>query len=377
MEKIKILHAADIHFDTPFKDVGESQSKINKEELKEVFRKVINITKEEKVDILLLAGDIFDNFTLSKETLYFIERTLKLINDIPVFISPGNHDPYGNNSFYKLVNWPENVHIFKGSLERVYLSDLNVNVWGAGFKEKYVNESMIKDFKVEDDKINIMVLHGEISNSKDGNEYNPITLNEIENSNMDYIALGHRHSFSGIEKQGSTYYAYSGCPQGRGFDECGDKGVICGYITKGAVDLQFIRTSKRNYEEIHIDISNCFTYEEIKNAIKSNIDAEYRRNNLYKLVLVGSIEEGFNIDKNILEHMLNEEFYYCKVIDKTTVKLNMDELTKGYSVKSIFASKLKKSFDEAESEEEKEIIMMALKIGISSLIEGEVKVDDY
>ena len=61
MKKIKIMHSADLHFDTPFNDVDESQSKLNREELKEVFNKIINICNKESVDIFLLAGDIFDN----------------------------------------------------------------------------------------------------------------------------------------------------------------------------------------------------------------------------------------------------------------------------------------------------------------------------
>jgi len=73
MKNIKIIHCADIHFDTPFKDVNEKQSKINKEELKEVFNSIIDLCKKKQVDVFLLAGDIFDNLTIDKETLRFLE----------------------------------------------------------------------------------------------------------------------------------------------------------------------------------------------------------------------------------------------------------------------------------------------------------------
>ena len=117
MEKIKIVHASDLHFDTPFKDVGEKQREINKEELKEVFVNIIHFCKDNSVDILLLAGDIFDNFSVNKNTIYFLENAFDKLDNTKVFISPGNHDPYGNNSFYKLVNWPDNVYIFKSGIE--------------------------------------------------------------------------------------------------------------------------------------------------------------------------------------------------------------------------------------------------------------------
>ena len=124
MDKIKIIHAADLHFDTPFQDVSKEQSNINREELKEVFLNIINFAKENPVDILLLAGDIFDNFTVSRQTLHFLENCFDKIKNTRIFISPGNHDPYGQNSFYKLINFPSNVHIFKGKIEKVYIKEL-------------------------------------------------------------------------------------------------------------------------------------------------------------------------------------------------------------------------------------------------------------
>ena len=377
MKKVKIVHTADLHFDTPFNEVDDKQRAINKEELKEVFKNIINFCKEKQVDILLLAGDIFDNLTLNRETIYFLENVFNYIKETRVFISPGNHDPYNNNSFYKLIKWPENVYIFKDKLEKVYIKELETNVWGAAFNEKYVRESLIKGFSQNNKEINIMVIHGEISSSSEGNEYNPITLKDIKESGMDYIALGHRHNFSGILKEGNTFYSYSGCPQGRGFDETGDKGIIYGYVSKGAVELSFIKTCKRNYEEVYVDISNLFGYEEVIKKILDVIKEEDRKNNLYKIILKGEVSEKFHIEEKVLKSKLVKDFYFCKVVDKTSIALDIKELSKGYSVKSIFVKNLLKKLQEAKTDEEKDIIKMALKIGVSSLSEAEVNIDDY
>lgn len=377
MKKVKIVHTADLHFYTPFNEVDDKQRAINKEELKEVFKNIINFCKEKQVDILLLAGDIFDNLTLNRETIYFLENVFNNIKETRVFISPGNHDPYNNNSFYKLIKWPENVYIFKDKLEKVYIKELETNVWGAAFNEKYVRESLIRGFSQNNKEINIMAIHGEISSSSEGNEYNPITLKDIKESGMDYIALGHRHNFSGVLKEGNTFYSYSGCPQGRGFDETGDKGIIYGYVSKGAVELSFIKTCKRNYEEVYVDISNLFGYEEVIKKILDVIKEEDRKNNLYKIILKGEVSEKFHIEEKVLKSKLVKDFYFCKVVDKTSIALDIKELSKGYSVKSIFVKNLLKKLQEAKTDEEKDIIKMALKIGVSSLSEAEVNIDDY
>lgn len=376
MKKIKIVHSGDIHFDTPFSDSFGNLNKRNKEELKEVFNNIIDYCIKENVDVFLLAGDIFDNYTINKETIYFIEGSFKKLKKTKVFISPGNHDPYCQGSFYKVINWPSNIYIFKGKIEKIYLEDLDINIWGGAFNNSYEKLSLLKDFSCNEDKINIMVLHGEVTNSKTGNEYNPITLDEIKNSNMDYIALGHRHKFSGINKIGKTSYSYSGCPQGRGFDELLDKGIVYGYVSKGNVELDFIKTSKRNYIEENIDISNAFGYEEVKTIVINAIYEKDRKENFYKINLIGNISSEFNLDELIIQDKLKDSFYFVKVKDKTNVKYNIEEISKGYSIKGLFVNKLLSQIENS-NEEEKEIIKEALKLGIKSLSDEEIKSNDY
>ncbi|MBE6047008.1 MAG: DNA repair exonuclease [Clostridium sp.] len=377
MKNIKIIHCADIHFDTPFKDVNEKQSKINKEELKEVFNSIIDLCKKKQVDVFLLAGDIFDNLTIDKETLRFLEKSFNNIRDTRVFISPGNHDPYMINSFYKLIKWPENVYIFSKELECVYIEELNLNIWGAAFNDRYVYESMIKGCSHKSSgETNIMVIHGELNNGT-GNEYNPITIEEIEKSGMDYVALGHRHNYSGIKRKGRTYYAYSGCPQGRGFDEMGEKGVIYAEISSDFSDFEFIKTSKRQYKEVNIDVSDLETHQELITHIKDMIKKEDREKNFYKVILSGELSDEFSINEKVIEDYLQNDFYFIKVIDKTKVRINFEEIVKGHSVRGIFVKKLLAKLEMSGSQEEREIIEQALKIGLNALADGEVKLDDY
>lgn len=375
MKKVKILQAGDLHFDTPFKDLNKNIALISKEELLEVFSKIISMCIENSVDILLLTGDIFDNLTVNKKTLVFIKNQLERIINIKVFISPGNHDPYYEKSFYKMIEWPSNVHIFKSSVESVVLQDLETVVWGAGFNTHHVKKSMLKNISINEKYINIMVIHGDISNSDEGNDYNPITLRDIEASRLDYIAIGHRHNYSGILRQKDTCYAYAGCPQGRGFDELGDKGIIVGEVSKGAVDLRFIRTSKRNYYVVDVDISNSVSYEEIKDRVINSINEGERKNNLYKIILKGEIESYINLNEDIVFEKIKDYFYFVKVIDNTDVKLDFDKISKDYSIKGVYARKLLDKMEDDDYDDE--VIKLALKIGIQCLSHEEVNLNDY
>lgn len=377
MNKVKIVHCSDFHFDTPFREVGEKQSKINKEEIKQVFKDIVEFCIKNTVDILLISGDVFDNYTVNRETIYFIENTLETLTYTKVFVSPGNHDPYANSSFYKLVNWPDNVHIFTGELEKIELEELNTCVYGAAFTSTYERESLLKPIEVDTNKINLLVMHGEITQGVTDNEYNPIKLQDIEYSNMDYIALGHRHEFSRINRRGKTCYAYSGCPQGRGFDEQGDKGIIYGYVFNGGTDLEFIKTSIRNYIELKVDISGVKTYQDIEDAIYNIVLEESRTRDFYKIILVGEVISDFDIDVDVIKEKIKDKFYFCNIIDKTTVQYDIEEIQKGYSIKSIYTKKILQKLDECKDDYERELLSQALKLGISSLSDGKVNIDDY
>lgn len=376
MKKIKVLHTADIHFDTPFSGMTPKEALKSKEELKQVFEKITKITLDKEVDILLIAGDIFDNLSVNKTTLYFIKNCFENISKVKVFISPGNHDPFNEISFYNMVDWPNNVHIFTHRMESVCLKELDTIVWGIGFNTSHVNKSLLRDVKRIEGYNNIMVIHGEITSTKEGNDYNPITEEDIVNSNMDYIALGHRHKFSGVKKIENTFYSYSGCPQGRGFDELDDKGVILLEIKDRFVESQFIRTSIRNYYEKEININGCFGYNEVKNKIINEIPNYDRKNNFYKIILRGEVSEEFTLNEEFLQEYLKDEFHFIRVIDKSEIKLDINELIKGYSLKSIFAKKIYERLENAETEEEREVITLALKIGLQSISGEEVKINE-
>ncbi|GFZ31195.1 exonuclease SbcCD subunit D [Clostridium zeae] len=378
MDKVKILHCSDLHFDTPFTDLSSDIAEQRKEELQDTFSSIIELASNENVDAILLAGDIFDNLRVRKSTLDLLRKKLEGIPKIEVFIAPGNHDPNNDRSFYSMINWPNNVHIFGAGFTRHKLEGKNVVVYGAGFTGNYVKRSMLREFKVnneDDGLIKLMVLHGEVENGNNLNEYNPITSEDIENSSMSYIALGHRHQFSQIKRAGNTLYAYCGCPEGRGFDELGEKGIILGEVGQNFNSLKFIPMNKRTYLVVHVNINDAMNYEDIKEKILEVVNEESRAKDLYKIILTGEIHEDFNIDLEVLLNKIGEHFYFIKLEDSTKIKIDISEVIEEHSVKGIFAKKIMEKIDEC-TEDEKSIYELALKIGIQSLSEGEIRLND-
>lgn len=378
MDRVKILHGADFHFDTPFKELSASMGEKRNEDIKKSFESLINIVKEEDVSILLLCGDIFDNKCIKKSTLEFLKDRLESINKTKVFIVAGNHDPLNDRSFYNLLTWPKNVHIFSNDMETVVLEDLNTVVYGKSFSSNYEKTSLLKGFQVpveHKEYINIMALHGEIARGEQENEYNPLTLEEIRNSKLDYLALGHRHGFSNVKREGATFYAYSGCPEGRGFDELGEKGIIIGKVYKGYNNLKFRAISQRVYELIEVDLTGINSQEEILRLIISSVDEKKRVKNFYKVILKGEVYSDLPINIKKLQYRLKEIFYYIKILDETTVKLDYDMVRNENSLRGIFLRKVYKKLE--EEPDNKESLERALKLAFNALREEDINLDDY
>ncbi len=371
--EVKIAHIADVHLGVQCRGIG-SKSELRGYEIKNTLLKILNVCKDEKIDFLLIAGDLFDDVNISDNYICDIKRLFSKV-DFKIIISPGNHDPFTSDSPYN-SKWPENVYIFKNSfMECLNFSDFNLNIWGTAFQGVYKKERSLKNVNINnDDKINICVMHGNILNSEDDN-YCPIKIEDIEKSNMDYIALGHIHKSSSVGYAGTTYFAYSGCPEGSGFDEIGDKGFYIGSVSKGHCNLKFQKICKRTYNNLEIDVSDLHTDSEIADAIFNKAKSMHGENcfeNLYKVTLVGMVSEDFCIDTVKIESLLNDKMFFVTVIDKTEADIDIDRLKFRNDFKSMFIKKMIDKIQKAENPEEKATLKMALKIGLAAF-EKDVK----
>ena len=323
------------------------------------------------VDLVLLAGDLFDSDTTYRETLEALSEALGAMR-ARVFIAPGNHDPYSAKSPYATLSWPENVHVFTSkTVERVELPELQCAVYGAAFTAPVQDESLLAGFRApEDDFIHLMVLHGDISATE--SRYDPLTKEQIKESGIDYLALGHTHQFGGFLREGQTTYAYSGCPEGRGFDELGEKGVYMGEISKGENRLEFLPTARRMclYEKIDVTGSetNAAAAEKILAVLKEKYGENYAEN-LFKIELTGTAD----VNTAEIQGRLGA-LYFVKLRDKTESPVNYDELSREISLKGLFVKNMLSRLNAAEKEE-KENLKEALKLGLKAF-DGEVSCDE-
>ena len=243
---IKILHTADWHLDAPMSGFREDVVQALQRESRRIPERIAALCKAENCQMLLIAGDLFHG-TVTKETLTAVQSALGNL-DIPVIISPGNHDFCSPDSPYLAASWPENVHIFtKAQIESISLPQLDCKIYGAGY-ESMDCPGLLKRFRAEgEETYQIGVFHADATTAS---TYFPITRHQIQESGLDYLALGHIHK-QGSLNAGNTLCLWPGCPMGRGFDELGPKGVILATLGEEQ-DVKFLPLDTPRFFDEHI-----------------------------------------------------------------------------------------------------------------------------
>ncbi len=322
---LKIIHCADVHFDSAMAGLTPlSKVNIRREEVKRTFAKITAMAKN--ADMLIIAGDLFDGKNVSRSTLEFLKGEFAKIPETKVYIIAGNHDPLVADSFYRTFDFGDNVHIFGTELECIQTPEYDI--YGVSFKSPNDEREMFSDLSVKNpDKINIGVFHANLG----GTDYNPIKVSDIEKSGLDYLALGHVHKTTGINKAGATYYAYSGSPEGKGYDETGEKGVYAIELTKGNVlNSSFVPVCERMYFDEEIDITDASNYDEIMEKINEKYQGD---NHIYRFTLTGKC--GIAIDTEVICERIDG--FSVVVKDKTVPLVDIEKLADEFSLKGLFA----------------------------------------
>ena len=228
---IKILHSADWHMDAPLRQFAEPQRQVLRQQMLEIPGRIAEIVRREGCQIVLLAGDLFDG-PCTKSGCESVASALRSMK-VPVFVAPGNHDFYGEDSPWFRETWPENVHIFKKQeITSFRIPELDCRVYGAAFTGQSC-PGLLEGFRADcDERHALMVLHGDPTSPD--SPYCPVTAGQVREAGLDYLALGHIHAGGGFDA-GAGLCAWPGCPMGHGFDETGTKGVLVVEVEEKAV----------------------------------------------------------------------------------------------------------------------------------------------
>jgi len=369
---LKILHTADIHLGAKFSGLGNKGAS-QREQLIVTFKNVIATAITEKVDIVLIAGDLFDSNQQPQRNMDLVIEQFTLLgsNNIPVCLIPGTHDSLDSSSIYRKVDFEgrcPNLKIFTDeNMSCKEYPSLDLTVYG---KPNLSNRSSISPLKglrrSTSSKFHIGMAHGSLYiPEKIAEDDHVFRLEEVQASGMDYLALGHWHRIYRCPTESPAWY--SGPPEW--IPGQTEKGVVLlvSLSPAGEVEVEPKKLGLRDYNEVEIDMS------EIQDLamLKLRISEGAGQNLIGRVTLKGLRDAEFIVNPEELEIELGEKFFHLSVMDKSHPKSR--EISEGEErlIADRFIRLMKEQIEGLEGEE-KDIAENALQYGIALLDGKEV-----
>jgi len=356
---LKIIHCADLHLASALEtSLSAEKARERRNELMIQFSQMIRYAKQEGVRAILIAGDLFDSAAVPTRVAKRVFDMMTAAEDILFFYLRGNHDCVG------IVPEGENILVVPQDGTWVYYDMDQVTVALCDVPEGMENtaESLV----LSPERVNIAVLHGDArpSGKSVGTDF---AMPDFAGKNIDYLALGHYHSYRVGTLDDRGVYCYSGCLEGRGFDECGQKGFVMLDVEGNSLSHTFIPFSKRTLHSADVDVTGCTNMQQLEQVLFSAL-SEISEEDMVRVTLIGSLPADMDRDMDYLASLLQSKFYASRLHDHTGIVIDPQEYADDLSLKGLFVNHVLQS--ELEEDEKQRV----LSLGLHLMLGGEVNV---
>ncbi len=234
---MRFIHTADVHLDSPLRGL-EAYPGAPVERLRiatrQAFARVVDLCLEERVDFLIIAGDLFDTDVRDFQAALAAAAELRRLDQaqIPVYLILGNHD--SREEMTRHVPWPANVTLFDHKHpQTVRHPTLPIALHGMSYPKREVTENLVPKYPAPvPECFNIGLLHTNTGGNTQHASYAPCSVEELVAKRYQYWALGHVHEHAILNER--PHVVYSGNTQGRHARETGRKGCLLVTADDGA-----------------------------------------------------------------------------------------------------------------------------------------------
>ena len=355
---MKIIHTSDIHLDAAMQSgLTSEQARIRRSELMSAFSRLVEYAKSAGASAVIVAGDLFDSGEITAKVRRFVIDTVASYPEIEFFVLFGNHDA-GSFSFSDKL--PENLKLFSPEWQSFELGEAVIS----GVELTGENcESIYSELTLDEKKTNIVVMHGAAGNTSGEDKIN---VKLLANRGVDYLALGHYHSYEQKKLDRRGVYAYCGCLEGRGFDEAGQKGFVELTVENGKVKAEFVPFAARQVCIVEADLSGTVSYTEQKAKILEATD-NIESSAMLRVVVSGALPDTAEKFFSQIENELKDKFFVFEIKDKTKIAIDVAEIEGDISLKGEF---IRLVSEKVRDEDERNAIIAC---GLSVLFGGDAE----
>ncbi|MFC1640505.1 exonuclease SbcCD subunit D [Patescibacteria group bacterium] len=369
---IKILHTADIHIGKSFRNLGE-RAEDQTRNLRKTFEKICSLAVEEEVQVMLIAGDLFDTKNPAEKDIDFVIQQLQRAGEvgIHIVIAAGTHDRFATDAFYRDAKWNQvdNIHILTPEQKEVDFESLDCVIHGQVNEYNKSATSPLENLPNNDTRTHsVAMIHGSVAiEGKHAADDYPVTVDEINESPYTYIALGHWHRAQEVVPNKAWY---AGSPETLSLEEEGSGNVLIVKLEEDHVEIEPRHIGSIQFDSKDIEVEGDVNLAELIKKIQE--DANH--NLVRKATLRGVINPTSLVDTRALTAEVKDSFFALKIVDRSSIKLDdeslmqfPDELVIGQYVRI-----LKTQIDDEENPGRKKILEKALQLGVALLSGKEV-----
>jgi DNA repair exonuclease SbcCD nuclease subunit len=358
---LRLLHTADVHLGARHADLGE-QAATQRERQFAAFVATIDLALAEKVDLVLIAGDLFDSNVQPRRSVERTAAQLKRLVEarIRFVIAPGTHDVFDRASIYRAYDLPALAGAVGSDLAtvldpdhpEVHLKALDLIVHGRCFATKRAPHSPLQALDVsKDDRAawHVGVLHAALAipGQTDADDV-VVTQEEIAASHLDYLALGHWHSTS-KGKAGNTTYAYSGAPEPIAVDQDRAGNVLLVGLDapdgKKRVTVEERKVGKTRFERQQLDAAAVGSQPQLVAKLAEQADPDL----VLDVELIGVRPDELDLHVEEVESQLAGRFLKIRVRDRSVAPLPEGALPSQETVLGAFIRDLEAQIAEVEA----------------------------
>lgn len=389
---LRFLQISDVHVDSKLthsqlgwpKDKRETRLR----EINSLVHSAMELVPDYGIEAVLVPGDLWDDETVSQESVHGLVEAFASIDPIPVFIAPGNHDFCSPLSYYsrkaqaarEMRQWSENVIIFdKPDFSSFYHPMRNdVAVVGRAFLENVKTTERLLSQRISSPAadIRLLLFHGSLDGYvREGTRKitAPFSREELLTQGFSYTALGHYHNFDEIlDADGRIRGAYAGSAGGRTITEAGPRYVLVGSVDSTGLVGEFekVELDPRRIYSFDVDLTGADTPEIVSRIETAILVQGCRPVDIVAVTLHGRVPKGAGASS--VEQTFHERFFHFKLFDRTLPDYEIDTYDRR-TVQGRFIEEMKQDMESAESEESRRYFERALYYGLDALIQGEVK----
>ena len=361
---LRLLHTADVHLGARHADLGD-RAATQRERQFAAFVATIDLALAEKVDLVLIAGDLFDSNVQPKRSVERAASQLQRLVDarIRLVIAPGTHDVYDRASIYRAYDLPamagavgsDLVTVLDPDHADVHLKSLDVVVHGRCFATKRAPHSPLQGLDAsKDDRAtwHVGLLHAAlaIEGKTDGDEV-VVTTNEIAATHLDYLALGHWHSTT-KGKAGRTTYAYSGAPEPIALDQDGAGNALLVSLEesdgKKTVTIEERKVGRTRVEKVQLDAAQVGSQPSLVSKLAERADQDL----VLDVEIIGVKPDELDVHVDEVATELADRFLKVRVRDRSVAPLPEGPVVSADTVLGAFIRDLEAQIAEAEARDD-------------------------